>query len=141
REMAAKQEEAEHISLTDPASVKCAIDWELWRYADYNVAHFWSIHVLGLHHNPQCGRTHIVIKEFEYVPAAKNLKHKFCVLTCRVFLIKDVLHDIETAMGLDPGKGQEYVDSLISEVLGEHLRVPFIELALGDGIPVQLGSG
>jgi hypothetical protein len=83
----------------------------------------------------------MVIKEFEYVPGATNLKHKFRVLTCGVFLIKDVLRDIETAMGLDPGEGQEYVDSLISEVPGEHPRAPFIELALGDGIPVRLGSG
>ncbi|KAJ7868632.1 hypothetical protein B0H14DRAFT_2729835 [Mycena olivaceomarginata] len=141
RERAAKQEEAERISLTDPAGAKCAIDWELWRRADYNVAHFWFVHALGLHRNPQRGRTHIVIKEFEYVPAATNLKHKFRVLTCGVFLIKDVLRDIETAMRLDPGEGQEYVDSLISEVPGEHPRVPFIELALGDGIPVRLGSG
>ncbi|KAF8217692.1 hypothetical protein K438DRAFT_2006743 [Mycena galopus ATCC 62051] len=141
REMVATQEKIQRMSLADPDSAKRATDWSLWCNSNHNATQFGLVHALGLHRNPKRGRTHIVIKEVEYVPAATKLKHKFRVLSCGVFLIKDVLRDIETAMALDRGEGQEYVDSLFHELEGTHAEVLFIDLSLGDGISAWLGSG
>ncbi|KAJ6469399.1 hypothetical protein C8R45DRAFT_1016921 [Mycena sanguinolenta] len=139
REMAANLEKIEHLSLTDPDGAKLAAHWSLWRNQEFT--QFQLIHALGLHRDPKRGRTHIVLKAVEYVPAATKLQHKFRVVSCGVFRIGDVLRDIETVMGLDRGEGQEYVDSLFHELAGTHASVPFIDLTFGDGIEAWLGSG
>jgi hypothetical protein len=75
-----------------------------------------------------------VFKQVEYAPTATRLKHKFRVLSCGVFLIKDVLRDVEAVMRLDLGEGQEYVDSLFHELEGDGAKISFISLSWGDGI-------
>jgi hypothetical protein len=75
-----------------------------------------------------------VFKQVEYAPTATRLKHKFRVLSCGVFLINDVLRDVEAVMRLDLGEGQEYVDSLFYELEGDGAKIPFISLSWGDGI-------
>ncbi|KAF7348597.1 MYND-type domain-containing protein [Mycena venus] len=141
REMVATQEKIERMSLTDPDGAIRASDWKLWCNSNHDATQFGLVHALGLHCDPQRGRTHIVIKEVEYVPTATKLKHKFRVVSCGVFLINDVLRDIEAAMALDPGEGQEYVDSLFYELSVVHAKVPFIDLSFGNGISAWLGSG
>ncbi|KAJ6572130.1 hypothetical protein B0H19DRAFT_1256040 [Mycena capillaripes] len=141
REMVATQEKIERMSLNDPNGVKLATDWSLWCNSNHDATQFGMIHALGLHRNPQRGRTHIVVKKVEYVPTASKLKHRFRVVSCGVFLIKDVLRDLEALMQLDRGEGQEYVDSLFYELEGAHAKVPFIDLSFGDGISAWLGSG
>ncbi|KAJ7790438.1 hypothetical protein B0H14DRAFT_3501601 [Mycena olivaceomarginata] len=132
REMAATQEKIEHMRLTDPSGVARAADWRLWcNKAGHGASQFGLIHPLGLHRNPAHRRTHIVFKQVEYVPMARKLRHKFCVLACGVFRVTDVLRDIEAIMGLDPGEGFEYVESLFSEPAGVHARVSFIDLSYG----------
>ncbi|KAJ7222074.1 hypothetical protein B0H12DRAFT_1031320, partial [Mycena haematopus] len=138
-EMAANLEKIEQLSLTDPDGAKLAADWSLWRNQEFT--QFQLTHALGLHRDPKRGRTHIVLKAVEYVPTATKLQHKFRVVSCGVFRIKDVLRDIEAVMGLDRGEGQEYVASLFYELAGTHGSVPFVDLTFGDGIDAWLGSG
>ncbi|KAJ7150914.1 hypothetical protein C8R43DRAFT_1005604 [Mycena crocata] len=142
REMAALQDKIEEMSLTDPEGAKCAADWQLWCNSNHDATQFGLVHALGLHRDPQRGRTHIVIKVVEYVPTATKLKHKFRVVACGVFRIKDVLRDLELVMQLDPGEGQEYVDSLFAELDSTRSgpKMPFIDLSFGDGISAWLGS-
>jgi hypothetical protein len=138
--LAATQEKIEHMSLTDPGGAKRAADWKLWCHSNHDASKFGLAHALGLHRNPERGRTHIVFKVVEYVPTAIHLKYKFRVVSCGVFRIKDVLRDVEAIMGLDPGEGQEYVDGLLDE-LEETSKVPFIDLSFGEGVTAWLGSG
>ncbi|KAJ6470287.1 hypothetical protein C8R47DRAFT_1149259 [Mycena vitilis] len=140
-EMAAMQEKIERMSLTDPDGAKLATDWSLWCNSNHNATQFGLIHALGLHRDARRGRTHIVVKKVEYVPTATKLKHKFRVVSCGVFRIKDVLRDVEAVLNLNRDEGQEYVDSLLHELDGTHAKVPFIDLSFGDGIPGWLGSG
>ncbi|KAJ7868581.1 hypothetical protein B0H14DRAFT_3132623 [Mycena olivaceomarginata] len=141
RKMVATQEKIERMTLTDPSGAARAADWHLWCNSNHDATQFGLIHALGLHRAPSRGRTHIVIKQVEYAPAARQLKHKFRVLACGVFRVTDVLRDIEAAMGLEPGEGLEYVESLFFELAGAHAKVPFIDLSFGDGISAWLGSG
>ncbi|KAJ7466957.1 hypothetical protein FB451DRAFT_1560911 [Mycena latifolia] len=144
REMAEQAKKIELLSLTDPDAGKRAADWSLWCNANHPATQWGLIHALGLHRNPQRGRTHIVFKEVEYVPTASKLKHKFRVIACGIFRIKDVLRDIEAHMRLDYGEGQEYVDSLFAEIDGTRtpdVKLPFIDLSFGQGVSPWLGSG
>ncbi|KAJ6600034.1 hypothetical protein DFH09DRAFT_1129272 [Mycena vulgaris] len=146
REMAATQKKIEAMSLTDPEGAKRAADWSLWCNSNHDATQFGLVHALGLHRDPQRGRTHIVVKEVEYVPTASKLKHKFRVLACGVFRVKDILRDLEAHMRLDRGEGQEYVDSLFDELDGTRsgpeygTKVPFIDLSFGEGVSPWLGS-
>ncbi|KAF7338741.1 MYND-type domain-containing protein [Mycena sanguinolenta] len=100
REMVVEQEEVERLSLTDPDRAKLAADWSLWhKQPRFGILE----HALGLHRDSTRGRAHIVFKETEYVPTATKLKDKLRIISCGVFRIKDVLHDIEGIMGLDCG--------------------------------------
>ncbi|KAJ7064718.1 hypothetical protein C8F01DRAFT_1127849 [Mycena amicta] len=141
RERAATLEKIERMALTNPSGAARATDWSLWCNSNHDATQFGLIHALGLHRNPARGRTHIVIKQVEYVPTAKKLQYKFRVLSCGVFRITDVLRDIETVMGLDPGEGGEFVDSMFVEIESAGDKVPFIDLSFGDGISAWLGSG
>ncbi|KAJ6469418.1 hypothetical protein C8R45DRAFT_1016962 [Mycena sanguinolenta] len=141
REMVAEQKEVECLSLTDPDGAERAADWSVWR----KLPQFDTlVHALGLRRDPGRGKTHIVFRAVEYVPTATKLKHKFRVVSCGVFRIKDVLCDIELIMGLNRGEGQEYVDSLLYEPAEPYATVPHIDLSFGDfgdGIQAWLGSG
>ncbi|KAJ7681136.1 hypothetical protein B0H17DRAFT_1206074 [Mycena rosella] len=147
REMAAIQQKIEDMRFTDPDGAKCAADWSSWCNSNHDATQFGLVHALGLHRDPRRGRTHIVVKQVEYAPAASKLKHKFRVVACGVFRVKDILRDLETIMRLDRGEGQEYVDSLFDELDGARIgpqystKVPFIDLSFGDGVMPWLGSG
>ncbi|KAJ7753792.1 hypothetical protein B0H16DRAFT_1459265 [Mycena metata] len=69
------------------------------------------------------------------------LKHKFRVLACGVFCIKDVLHDIETHMGLERGEGQVFVDNMFPKAHDVHARIHFVDLYFGHGVSASLGTG
>jgi hypothetical protein len=139
--MAETQENIERMSLIDSAGAKRNADWKLWCNSNHDATDFGLIHALGLHRNPERGRTHIVFKHVVYVPTATNPRHKFRVLSCGVFRIKDVLRDVEAIMGLDPGEGQEYLDSLVDEFEDRRLNIPVMDLSFSEGLPVWLGSG
>ncbi|KAJ7931277.1 hypothetical protein B0H13DRAFT_1858124 [Mycena leptocephala] len=110
KELAATQEKI-HMSLTDPDGTKRAADWKLWCHStDHDASKFGLLHALGLHRNPERGRTHIVFK------------------------VVELLWDWRS-----PGEGQEYVDSLLDE-LEETSKVPFIDLSFGEGVTAWLGS-
>ncbi|KAJ6469407.1 hypothetical protein C8R45DRAFT_1078727 [Mycena sanguinolenta] len=138
REIATNQKQIEHLSLTDPDGARRATDWSLWR----NQTEFGPmVHSLGLHHDPARGRTHIVVKQVEYVPTASKLKNKFRVVSCGVFRIKDVLRDMEFIMGMGSVKVQEGIDRMLVGRQEQRLKVPFIELTFGDGLASFLGGG
>ncbi|KAJ7922231.1 hypothetical protein B0H13DRAFT_1983716 [Mycena leptocephala] len=139
-EMAETQENIERMSLIDSAGAKRNADWKLWCNSNHDATDFGLIHALGLHRNPERGRTHIVFKHVVYVPTATNPRHKFRVLSCGVFRIKDVLRDVEAIMGLDLGEGQEYLDSLVDEFEDGRLNIPVMDLSFSEGLPVWLGS-
>ncbi|KAF7338750.1 hypothetical protein MSAN_02197400 [Mycena sanguinolenta] len=92
----ANQKQIERLSLSDPESAKRAVDWSQWNL--HAATPFDLIHALGLHRNSARGRTHIVFQVVKHVPTATKLKHKFKVVSCGVFRIKDVLRDIENVM-------------------------------------------
>ncbi|KAJ7034504.1 hypothetical protein C8F04DRAFT_1234152 [Mycena alexandri] len=138
RERAEALKKIELMSRTDPDGAERAADWLSWCNSNHDAMQIGMIHALGLHREPQRGRTHIVFKQVEYVPTATKLKHKFRVLVCGVFRIKEVLRDLETVMRLDRGEGQEYVDSVFPEM---HEMVPFAHLSFGNGVTAWLGSG
>ncbi|KAJ7695336.1 hypothetical protein B0H16DRAFT_1843041 [Mycena metata] len=141
RELFKTQKEMELMALTDPDGAKRATDWSLWCNSNHDANNLGLIHALGLHRDPKRGRTHIMFKKVEYVPTATKLKHKFRIVACGVFLIKDVLRDIETVMRLDLGKGQEIIDDPFYASDGAHANVPFVMFSFGDGVPALLGSG
>ncbi|KAJ7034521.1 hypothetical protein C8F04DRAFT_1101240 [Mycena alexandri] len=140
-ELVETQKKIALMALTDSDGAKRAADWSLWCNSNHNATQFGVIHALGLHRDPKRGRTHIVFKQVEYVPTATKVKHKFRIVACGVFLIKDVLRDIETVMRLDLGEGQGFVDTLFYELDGTHAKVPFVDLSFGDGVSAWLGSG
>ncbi|KAJ7249479.1 hypothetical protein C8J57DRAFT_1357132 [Mycena rebaudengoi] len=148
REMSAQREKIEQMSETDPEGAKRAADWSLWCNSRHDATQFSVADALGLHRDPKRARTHIVFKQVEYVPSATKLKHKFRVVSCGVFRIRDVLRDLETAMGLNAGEGQEYIDGLFEEMGANKpvndpgmVRVPFVDLSFGDEVSTWLGSG
>ncbi|KAJ7154619.1 hypothetical protein C8R46DRAFT_1117914 [Mycena filopes] len=142
REMAEMQKKIELVSLTDPDSAARAADWSLWCNSNHDASSAGVIHALGLPRDPKRGRTHIVFKRVEYVPSATKLKHKFRVLACGVFLIDDVLRDIEAVMRLDPGEGPEFMKSMFYELDGTgSTKVPFVDLSFGEGVSAWLGRG
>ncbi|KAJ6608249.1 hypothetical protein B0H10DRAFT_2068783 [Mycena sp. CBHHK59/15] len=127
-EMAAQREKTERLSETDPQGAKRAADWSLWCNSTHDATQFGLISALGLHRDPARGRTHIVLKQVEYVPTAAKLKHKFRVAVMR----------------LDRGEGQEYIDGLLAEMAATHgddAKVPFLDLSFGEGVSAWLGSG
>lgn len=140
--MADTLKKIEVMRVTDPERAKRATDWSLWCNSNHDATQNGMIHALGLRRNPERGRTHIVFKDMEHVPTATKLKHKFRMLKCGVFCLKDVIRDLESAMGLESGEGQEYVDSLFADLdsTGRNL-VPFLSLSLGEGVDPWLGSG
>ncbi|KAJ7936855.1 hypothetical protein B0H13DRAFT_1946032 [Mycena leptocephala] len=123
-EMTETQENIERMSLIDSAGAKRNADWKLWCNSNHDATDFGLIHALGLHRNPE----------------PTNPRHKFRVLSCGVFRIKDVLRDVEAIMGLDLGEGQEYLDSLVHEFEDGRLNIPVMDLSFSEGLPVWLGS-
>ncbi|KAJ3551265.1 hypothetical protein NM688_g4803 [Phlebia brevispora] len=103
---------------------------------------------LSLHRDPSRGRTHIVIRQVEYVPTTssgkeKDIRDRFNVIRASVFRIADVLGDIETALNLNKGEGREYIDGMLAELdsleaPGE--LVPIFDLTLGEDIEAWLGN-
>ncbi|KAJ7753791.1 hypothetical protein B0H16DRAFT_1690696 [Mycena metata] len=142
RDRVKARKKIELMSLTDPDGAQRAADWSSWCNSNHDAMQFGIVHALGLHREPQRGRTHIVFKHVEYMPTATKLKYKFRIVACGVFRILDVLHDIEIIMGLERGEGQEYVDSVLDSVLPQmHGMIPFTHLSFGNDVQAWLSSG
>lgn len=131
--------------MTDPSKAQCAADWSRWHDGSHGKDEFAMVHALGLQRDPSRGRTHIIFYTVEYTPeASRDLMHKFQISSAGVFRIKDVLPEIETAMGLDPGEGREYIDGLLAELDTTDRStkmVPMLFLFIGDkDIQTWLGN-
>lgn len=151
RERAAQLKRLAELEATDPLKAQRERDWVRWRDSPHEGNSYTLAHALRLHHDPTRGRTHIVLRSLKYTPTTasgkeRDLRDRFTVVGAGVFRIADVTGDIERAMGLDPGEGQEYVDSLIDELdsLGEEMGgerpIPILDLTMGEGISPWLGS-
>ncbi|KAJ7124492.1 hypothetical protein C8R44DRAFT_783580 [Mycena epipterygia] len=137
RDMAAEREKVEKMKEINPESAKRAADWLEWRQGNHYATHEGIINALNLPREPGRGRTHIVFLEVQYVPTATKLRHKFHIASCGVFLIQDVLRDVETILGLESGEGQEWIDDILKtsertpQTLLDAKQIPYVTLSFG----------
>ncbi|KAI0060082.1 hypothetical protein BV25DRAFT_1828173 [Artomyces pyxidatus] len=143
KETAQSRERAEILKAINPDKGRKAADWIEWRNAPHEANTFALAHALGVRRDPSRGRTHILLRQVEYVPRAKDIRYRFRVSACGVYRIADILTDIEKLMGLDPGEGREYIDGLLEELDNSSVgtdKVPLLDLTTGTGIETWLGS-
>lgn len=142
--MAASLKHVEQLKATDTDAAQRAADWITWRDGSHDANTLALFSALQLQRDPSRGRTHIVFRKVEYTPhASKDIRYKFRVVQCAVFRIRDILSVIERMMGLNPGEGREYIDSLLADLKATELtddRVPALDLTFGEGVETWLGS-
>ena len=122
------------LSLAAPTDAQREKDFHAWLDVKDNTP---LLSALNLHRDPERGRTHLVVEEVFYTPkASREARHKFRVLRCGVFRIADVRGELERIMCLDPGEGQEYIDSILDEAdsIRTGTRIPFLTLSYGKGV-------
>ena len=102
------------------------------------------VNALRLHKDPNRGRTHIVLRKLSYTPdASHDLRRKFHMDGAIVCRIKDSYGFIEKIMGLDPGEGKEYVDSVVDPIpkyLIPLVTLTWCEGSLGDEAWLNTGT-
>ncbi|KAI0053520.1 hypothetical protein FA95DRAFT_1481533 [Auriscalpium vulgare] len=143
KENAQSRERAELLKLIDPSKAQKAADWLEWRNLPHEANTYALAHALGLRRDPSRGRTHIVFRQVEWVPRARDMRHRFRVRAAGVFRITDVLRDIESIMQIGRGEGREYVDGLLEELDGARTGreiVPILDITTGEGIETWMGS-
>ena len=129
------------LSLSAPSNAQREKDFHTWLDVKDSMP---LLSALNLYRDAGRGHTHLVVQEVIYTPkASREARHKFRVLRCGVFRIADMRSELERIMRLDPGEGQEYVDSIIDEMLSASggARVPFLTLSYGKGVQPWLGGG
>jgi len=107
----------------------------------HNSGHFpclhGPMHAIGLQRDPSRGWTHILMQELEYIPnAIKDYRSHYRVVRCGVFLIKDVLTEIDEILEKEPGWTAEFVERHIGTMhrLKESVRsrcMPMFTLLYG----------
>ncbi|KAL0568741.1 hypothetical protein V5O48_013241 [Marasmius crinis-equi] len=113
-ERAAELKRAEALKAVAPDDAKCVEDWSHYRNSGFD--NFPSYHALGLMHDINRGKTHIIVKYVEHVPqGGKEVLDRFRVVAAGVFRIKDVLRDIEGLLGYNKGEAEEVLEELLEE--------------------------
>ncbi|KAL6306515.1 hypothetical protein BKA93DRAFT_729329 [Sparassis latifolia] len=130
------------LAVSQPGAAQKEKDFHAWLEICNQTAFH---HALGLRRDPSRGRTHIIFQEVVYTPkASAQVRLKFRILRCGVFLIADVLGEIERLMNLNPGEGMEYIKSIFDEMDSTGMRgrgVVFLVLSYGRGVRPWLGGG
>ncbi|KAF5366155.1 hypothetical protein D9758_005772 [Tetrapyrgos nigripes] len=133
-ERAAEIKRAEALKATAPDDAKCIEDWG--HYKDSGFDDMPSFHALGLMHDINRGKNHIIFKRVKYVPdGGKDVLDRFRVVAVGVFRIKDVLRDIEIVLAYNRGEGEQVIKELIDEFNqgpGKGGSVPFFNLFMSD---------
>ncbi|GBE86067.1 hypothetical protein SCP_0805910 [Sparassis crispa] len=129
------------LAVSQPSAAQKEKDFHAWLEICNQTAFH---HALGLRRDPSRGRTHIIFQEVVYTPkASAQVRLKFRILRCGVFLIADVLGEIERLMNLNAGEGMEYVKSIFDEMDSTGMRgrgVMFLVLSYGRGVRPWLGG-
>ncbi|KAL0069638.1 hypothetical protein AAF712_003296 [Marasmius tenuissimus] len=113
-ERASEIKRAEALKATAPTDAQCMEDWR--RYKNSGFDDLPSYHALGLRHDPNRGKTHIIFKLMEYLPqGGKDVLDRFRVISAGVFRIKDVLNEIEGSLGYNKGEGEQVIKEMLEE--------------------------
>ncbi|KAF9263759.1 hypothetical protein L218DRAFT_1076950 [Marasmius fiardii PR-910] len=114
KEHAKSLEHAQLVKSISAEDGKCMEDWN--KYKVYTYGHRVSVHALGLKHTPTRGLTHIVVRSVKYVPnGGKDILDRFEVIAAGVFAISDILGEIDTIMGYNPGEAKQVIGDLIED--------------------------
>ncbi|KAL0568337.1 hypothetical protein V5O48_013648 [Marasmius crinis-equi] len=113
-ERASERKRAETLKATAPDDAKCMEDWNHYKNSGFDDLP--SYHALGLMHDVDRGKTHIIFKSVEYVPqGGKDVLDRFKVVAAGVFKIKDVLREIEIMLNYNKGEGEEVIEEMLGE--------------------------
>ncbi|KAK7015880.1 hypothetical protein VNI00_019022 [Paramarasmius palmivorus] len=119
KENAAYIKRIEALKATSPVDSRIMEDWRCYRSSSFNDRVCY--HALGLKHDVNRGKSHIIIKRMEYLhEGGKDVLDRFRVVEAGVFRINDVLTEIDVQMGYSIGESREVLD----ELLGEHEHAP-----------------
>ncbi|KAL0568742.1 hypothetical protein V5O48_013242 [Marasmius crinis-equi] len=103
---------AEALKAKSPDDAKCMEDWRHYQNSGFDQLP--SYHALGLMHDINRGRTHIVFKRVEYVPqGGKDVLDRFRVVSAAVFPIKGVLREIEGFLNYNKGEGEKVIEEML----------------------------
>ncbi|THH31641.1 hypothetical protein EUX98_g2530 [Antrodiella citrinella] len=101
---------------------------EKWHSNPHYVNRQGPVQALGLQRDPKRGWTHVMAAEIAYTPSASDdFRRHFRVARCGVFLLKDILKDIDTILEKEPGWAAYYTS--------RHLAS--LPLYKGDRMPVK----
>ncbi|KAK0187425.1 hypothetical protein F5146DRAFT_935028 [Armillaria mellea] len=137
--------EVERISISAAQQLR---DWQNYRDNPRPETIECFAHALGIARDASRGRTHIIYQEVEYVPSVKNRLDKFRSTRVGVFKLDDVWQDLESRMGLGPGKGKVYVREMLEEFDLEPVKgrvggppIPLFNLMFSakNTLPIYLG--
>ncbi|KAL0568740.1 hypothetical protein V5O48_013240 [Marasmius crinis-equi] len=113
-ERASEAKRAEALKATAPDDAKCMEDWGHYKRSGFGQLP--SYHALGLMHDPNRGKTHIIFKSVEYVPrGGRDVLDWFKVVAAAVFRIKDVLGDMERFLNYNKGEVEEVIEEMLEE--------------------------
>ncbi|KAK1223368.1 hypothetical protein PQX77_013767 [Marasmius sp. AFHP31] len=113
-ERASEIKRVEALKATAPTDAQCMEDWGLYKNSGFDDVP--SYHALGLCHDPNRGKTHIIFKLMEYLPqGGKDVLDRFRVISAGVFRIKDVLNEIEVFLGYNKGEGEQVIKEMLEE--------------------------
>ncbi|KAF5366299.1 hypothetical protein D9758_005736 [Tetrapyrgos nigripes] len=129
-ERAAEIKRTEALKATAPDDAKCMEDWRHYNYSSVDDVASYS--ALGLMHDVNRGRTHIIFKFVEYLPqGGKDVLDRFRVVKAGVFRIKDVLRDIEGFLNYNRGEAEQVIEELLQGNVGkEQKSYPFFSLSI-----------
>ncbi|KAL0575626.1 hypothetical protein V5O48_006351 [Marasmius crinis-equi] len=103
RDRMAERSEVEDLNINSAEDARCIDDWNRYKRSGFDGNNV-SFHALGLHHNLDRGKTHILVKKVRYVPdGGRDILHRFEIEEAGVFRIREVLDDLDFLM--DCGRG------------------------------------
>ncbi|KAI0071653.1 hypothetical protein K474DRAFT_1679242 [Panus rudis PR-1116 ss-1] len=148
RDSARAKELAAQLKVFQPQLGQEASDWNKFRESHMKTTVLAS--ALGLQKDPSRGRTHIILREVEYRPkASKDWRHRFHTRRMGVFRIKEILKDIATLMGMEPGEVERLIQEMYDEVdsagagkdaAQRSQKAPILDVTWGDVGEPWIGS-
>ncbi|TCD68132.1 hypothetical protein EIP91_011497 [Steccherinum ochraceum] len=114
-----RQTRVQEVKATNPTKARILDDYEKWSRTGSFAKDFAPIHALGLHRDPNRGRTRIFIMQVQHNPNPDAAaKAKFRVVQCGVFMIEDVLGHIRKGPeGSADAEGRAETRKFVEEAL------------------------
>ncbi|KAF9263756.1 hypothetical protein L218DRAFT_944225 [Marasmius fiardii PR-910] len=137
---------AQLIKSISPEDGRCAEDWN--KYRSYYYDNHAVVHALGLKFHPSRGQVHILVRSLKYVPnGGKDVVDRFVVVAAGVFVINDILAEMDSLLNYNSGEAKQAVDELIEDFEQgsgqDGMKVAFFNLSISDDtrFGTHLGRG